>query len=207
MFHLFQFVVAFLMCVVPPAMARGIDHDAARGAGFYNLTETQKAEILQQIAEKSAKQQTTELVPSLVAAATTATSAPEAVDQWLNIGERVGKMIGGAAKEVGMVVNDFVKTPVGMVAMGLIVWNYMGTMIVHVVGGMFVIILGTIVVWYFARRSRGEVITYDPERRDIFNRSVKVSHTKNEMDSGFVAGYLISMAVVIVAGLITMFTF
>lgn len=83
------------------------------------------------------------------------------VDKYVDVGERIGKMMGGAAKEVGVAVNDFVKTPVGLMTAGLIVWHYMGGMMVHVVMGgvMFATTFG-LLFWY-SRRLYDTTVTRD----------------------------------------------
>lgn len=180
----------------------GLTSDAVNSAGFKKLSESQKAEILKKVAEQAAAADN-----SLTAVvADTATSAPK-VDQWLNIGERIGKMIGGAAKEVNLAVNDFVRTPVGMTAMALIVWHYMGDMIVHVFGAMLVLVVGMGYIMYFARRYTYGVTEYDTEKKDMFGRSLIKSVTKTPMDGETVSWFLAATGVVIIAALITMFTY
>lgn len=83
------------------------------------------------------------------------------VDKYVDIGERIGKMMGGAAKEVGIAVNDFVKTPVGMMTAGLILWNYMGGMIVHVVSGWAFLIISFSLLFWYSRRASDLTIEYD----------------------------------------------
>lgn len=206
---LYAAITAMIVFAAFPAHAGGLDTNAAHAAGFSKLSETEKAAIIKQIAEQAAaKKDTPNLVQDLAAtAAADAKNTPEKVDQWLNIGERIGKMIGGAAKEVGVAVNDFVKTPVGLTAMGLIVWHYMGGVIVHFFGGLLVMGVGLGFVVYFARRYRGETITYDTEKKDVFGRSVVSKIDRKPMDGEVIAGFMFAAAVVIIAALITMFTY
>jgi hypothetical protein len=187
------------------AIAGGLDSDAVRQAGFSKLSEAEKAEVLKAVADKASVKDAGAL--QIVAEAAASEQNAKKADAWLNVGERIGKMIGGAAKEVGVAVNDFVKTPVGMVAMALIVWNYMGGVIVHVFGSLLVLAIGLGFVRYFAARYTGTVIKYDSEKRDIFGRSVKISETHNSWDGGDIAWFMIAIALVIIASLITMFTY
>ena len=193
---------AIVVMIAFPAHA-GLDVNAAHSAGFNKLSEAEKAAIIKQIADQAAKKE-----PNLVQElAADASKTPDKVDQWLNIGERIGKMIGGAAKEVGVAVNDFVKTPVGITAMALIVWHYMGSMIVHVFGGLLVITVGLSFVVFFVRRYRGEVIEYDTEKKDVFGRSVVKQVTRRPVGGEEIFGFMCAAAIVLVAGLVTMFTY
>lgn len=207
---LYAAITAMIMFAAFPAHAAGgLDTNAAAAAGFNKLSETEKANIIKQIAEQAAaKKDTPNLVQDLATtAAADAKNAPEKVDQWLNIGERIGKMIGGAAKEIGVAVNEFVKTPVGLTAMALIVWHYMGGVIIHFVGGLLVLSVGLGFVVYFARRYRGETIEYDTEKKDVFGRSVVRKIDRRPMDGEVIFGFLCAAAAVIIAALVTMFTY
>ena len=143
-------------------------------AGFNSLTTTQQAEILRQVGE----------MKNTTAVSTIANADPEKVDQWVNIGSNIGKGLAGAAKELGVQINEFSDTKVGQLTVFLIVWHIMGNMIVHFVGGILVWIIGFFSIWfirkYIAMPSMGE--------------------------DGRV-GLSISTLVVVVAGIIVMFTF
>lgn len=196
------FVLFAMLAFLPDAHA--IDYRTTQGAGFDQLTESEKAEVLKIIADKSAA---AKVDPTALAKAAAAASTPAKVDDWLNIGERIGKMIGGAAKEVGVAVNDFVKTPVGMVAMALIVWHYMGDVVVHVFGGLMVLSVGCGFLLYFVRKQTQIVTEYDTEKKDIFGRSVLKQVHKSAMSDDNVVGYLVCLAILLVASLITIFTY
>lgn len=193
-FMVFAFF-AFTMCFT---QAAGLDSESARAAGFGKLSEIEKAEVLKVIADKASKSSNS-IIDNV--------SNAKKVDEWLNVGERIGKMIGGAAKEVGMVVNDFVKTPVGMIAMALIVWTYMGGVLVHVLGGVLILLSSFAFIWWLARRNRTRVVLYDPDKTDKLGRSLLVSDKTGPMED-YVFGW--SIAIFVVgwgAALIAMFTF
>lgn len=132
------------------AMALSLSAFAAVEVNTSGLTDAQKAELVKQ------------------AEAMKMTSTPEAqlvekVDKWVDVGEKVGKMMGGAAKEVGIAVNDFVKTPVGLMTAGIILWNYMGGMIIHVVAGAIFFVVSFSLLTYMMRRCALVKITYDKD--------------------------------------------
>lgn len=132
------------------AMALSLSAFAAVEVNTSGLTDAQKAELIKQAeAMKSTSKPEAQLV--------------EKVDKWVDVGEKVGKMMGGAAKEVGIAVNDFVKTPVGLMTAGIILWNYMGGMLVHVVSGAIFFVVSFSLLTYTMRRCSPTKITYDKE--------------------------------------------
>lgn len=165
-------------------------------------------QLEQQLIEAKAKElaaKTPAPAQQLQAAVTSAVQNG-ATEQWINFGEQVGKMLGSVAKEVGVQVNAFVQTPVGKMTMALIVWNYIGSVIYHFVGGLMVLTVGLSFILYFARRSRSLHIVYDTEKRDIFGRSVQKSYQLSPIDGETAAGYLVCVAITICVALMTMFT-
>lgn len=169
--------------------------------GWNNLSDAQRAEISHQVAvtaETNAKQ---------AAPAAAVLADPKKMDEWLTLGEHMGKMMGGAAKEVGVAVNDFVNTPVGQMTMVLVVWKYMGGTLVHVVGGLLVWALGVLVVGFLYRRMRGTTIEYNKEVRNWFGNHPRVRVQRPALSSGEVSNLFYSAAFFLLVGLVTMFTF
>jgi hypothetical protein len=181
-----SFLIAILMAFSMSAMAV-VDVDT-RG-----LNDTQKAELVKMA------EQMKQSAPAITTA--------EKVDQWVNVGERIGKMLGGAAKEVGLAVNEFVKTPVGMLATGVIVFNYIGGAVIHVFGGLFILLLGTWALWYYVRNSTRMVIEYDLEKPAnwLGNHPVKKVVRDSIGDDQAVGVWLSAIGLVVVS-LVTMFT-
>lgn len=158
------------------------------------LSATQKAELVKQ-------------AEAMKAEAKTPLESVEKIDQWVNVGEKVGKMMGGAAKEVGIQVNEFVKTPVGQMTAFLIIWNYMGSMAVHVFGGLLIFITSFGLLTWFSRRLRTIEIVYDKEagRNWLGQYNVKSKNISaiGSDEFGFLLfGYAAALAV----SLITIFT-
>ena len=143
-------------------------------AGFNNLTTVQQAEILKQVGQLNDQSLMTKIN----------NTNPGEIDQWVNIGSNIGKGLVGAAKELGVQVNEFSETKVGQLTIILIVWNIMGNMIVHFVGGIMVWIIGFFSIWFI--------------RKYIAKQSME--------DDGRI-GLSISTLVVVIAGIIVMFTF
>ena len=169
--------------------------DSVANAGFSKLTEAQKAEVIKQIADASSKNKDV-VVPS-----------EEKVEKWVKIGSQVGQGLAGAAKELGVAVNDFAKTPVGQLTMALIVWHMMGGVIVHVVGGILIMVVGLWFVKFMFNRAYPDKITYSKEHKNIFGNFAIENVQRTPVQDDNAAGWLFAAGIVIVAGLITIFTF
>ena len=181
-------ILALCAAVATPAIAV-----EAVPPGWDKLTETQKAEFRKQVAV-AAEEKTSQPILDV-----------KKVDEYVALGERIGKMMGGAAKELGIAVNQFVETPVGKWTMAMIIWKYMGSAIVHVFGGVLVLVVGFTYIGVLMRRRRPLAVEYRPELfLGILNRRLKVS--REQMDDSDIWFFTICGAVVVGASLITIFT-
>lgn len=195
------------MCVTVPAFAgNGMTSDTVNSAGFSKLSEAEKAEVLKLVADKAAAQKV-DVPGSLEKVVDKVTPTAEGVDKWMTVGEKFGKMMGGAAKEVGIAVNDFVKTPVGMMTAGLIVWHYTGGVMVHIFGGLLILVVGFTYMRILMNRSCDWVITYDAERKNVFGNPVVLSKKRSEMSDDALCGYGIAGVVLLIVSLIAIFTY
>ncbi|MFH1667720.1 MAG: hypothetical protein ABH884_01690 [Candidatus Komeilibacteria bacterium] len=75
----------------------------------------------------------------------------ERVEEWVSIGEQVGKAIASTCRELSVEVNEFVKTPVGKLTMFLIVWKVIGEDLWDIVGGCLVWLIVTICLFFSVR--------------------------------------------------------
>lgn len=85
----------------------------------------------------------------------TASSPHEAVkkvNEWVEIGQGVGAGLAGAARELGIVANEFAQTPVGIITISLIVWKVAGGDILQALVGISWYVIGTGVWFFFYRR-------------------------------------------------------
>jgi hypothetical protein len=172
-----------------------LSSDSVNNAGFSRLSEAQKADIIKQVADASSKNGSVE--------------APneEKVEKWVKIGSQVGQGLAGAAKELGVAVNDFSKTPVGQLTMALIVWHMMGGVIVHVVAGVLIWVFGLYTLRWYWDRTYPNKITYSKEHKNIFGNRVIDSIERPRIDSDDAAGWIIASGIVVALGLVTIFTF
>ena len=83
----------------------------------------------------------------------------EKVEKWAEWGQGIGKAISSTAKELGVAVDEFSRTPVGQITMAVIVYKVIGKDILRYFGGGILFIV-TIVMWmrYFKRVT--EEVTY-----------------------------------------------
>lgn len=79
-------------------------------------------------------------------------SAAQQVNEWVEIGQGIGSGLGAAARELGVVANEFAQTPVGMLTIGIIVWKVMGGDIVQLLVGTAWFIGATSIWFYFYRK-------------------------------------------------------
>lgn len=169
--------------------------DSVSNAGFSKLSEAQKAEIIKQIANQAADK------PSVTA------PSEEKVEKWVKIGSQVGQGLAGAAKEVGIAVNDFAKTPVGQLTMMLIVWHMVGGVMVHIFGGIMIWVVGLTFIHFMFKRAYPDKVTYSKEHKNIFGNFAIENVQRTPVQDDNAAGWLFAAGIVIVAGLITIFTF
>jgi hypothetical protein len=104
-------------------------------ADMDKLTDVQKAELALQVAKQ-------------VEESKAAVQNPKQVKEWVSYGTEIGQALAGTARELGVVANEFIKTPAGQLTMGMIIWKVMGHDIVHV--GLALILFFTLVPgWIF----------------------------------------------------------
>ena len=116
-----RFLIALMMVFTMQA-ANAVSYNADV-PGWSDLSDTQKAEIKLKAAQAAEAQSK---VP---------VSANE-VQEWVNVGKSIGVGFGAAAKEIGVGVDELMKSDTGKIAMFLIVWHYIGDQMLGVIGGV-----------------------------------------------------------------------
>lgn len=190
--------VIFVFLAVFSTSIFALSASDVNNAGFNDLTDQQQIEILKAVADKKAqaKQEQQPAVPNV-----------DQLDQWATVGTKVGQGLAAAAKEVGVTVNDFAKTPVGKLTAFLIVWNFIGAQIVHIIGGILIWIVGFAFLHYWYKHSYPDAVKYSKTEKNIFGNYAIESIEKNSMTSSDNGVYLFFMAAIILTGLATIFTF
>lgn len=171
----------FVLTLLFTTSAFALNYRDVSGAGFDDLSDTDKMAVMQDITNrKAATPPAAKILPAIEAKVPTV----DQVDKWVTLGGNIGKGLGAAAKEIGVAGNDFVQTPVGQWTAFLIIWNFIGSAAAHIIGGLIILILGSAGIVAFARMSVEVETKYDPEKVDIFGRSRLVSKTRGAMSDG-----------------------
>ena len=191
-----KFFAVILMAVSFSAFA-GNDSETVRNAGFARLSEAEKAEVIKMVADKAASKDAS--VPAAL--------TEDKVEKWVKIGSNIGQGLAGAAKEVGVAVNDFSQTPVGQLTMLLIVWHMIGAQLIHVLGGILIWIVGIAIIRHMVARAYPSKITYSKEVKNIFGNYVVEKVEPMAISDDNAAGWLFAYGIVLIAGLIAIFTF
>lgn len=144
--------------------AFALDSSSVASAGFSKLSEPQKAEIIAQVTQKAEGNGSVTL---------------DTANEWVNIGERIGKGFAGAAKELGIAANQFAETPVGKWVAFLIVWHFFGAMAVHLGFALLFLIIGIFTTRFVVDRMRDTKIEYDLTKTNIFGNHpiTKITHS------------------------------
>ena len=192
------FAIALMLFSTLSFAFAGNTSDAVNGAGFGKLSEAEKAEVIKMVADKAATKETG-MIPQL--------ANEDRVEKWVKIGSNIGQGLAGAAKEVGVAVNDFAKTPVGQMTMVLIVWHMIGAQLIHVFGGILIWVVGITIIRHMVGRAYPSKITYSKEVKNIFGNYAVESVDPIAIQDDNAAGWLFAYGIVLVAGLIAIFTF
>lgn len=88
--------------------------------------------------------------------ASTPLITPEKLSSWTTVAEGFSKAIGAAATQVGVSVNEFIKTPAGMITVAVIVWKAFGGDITKLMTLVFL----TLSVYYINRHVWTDRVEY-----------------------------------------------
>ncbi len=116
-------------------------------------------------------------------------------------------MIGSAAKEIGVATNEFIKTPVGKLAIGLIVWHMFGSMIIHIFGAIAIVLVGSIFLRIYINLCRKTTIEYDQTKKTMFGNPVQNTVTHSPLSAERLFTLVVMMIAIAIASLTTLFTY
>jgi hypothetical protein len=112
------------------AQSQGITTDSIE-SNWGKLTEEQKASLAASIAQQAGKNDVTfngTPIPKNVSA--------EDVAPWLSLIDKVGEGLVRLAKELGVTANELLRTPVGVITVGLVAYHVMGNEIMGILVGL-----------------------------------------------------------------------
>lgn len=124
------------------------------------------------------------------------------MEKYVSVGEQIGKALATTAKELGIEVNNFATTPVGMIAIFLIVWHFFGTMMVHLAfgAGWFMTMIPAW-IYFFKRLAMNRDETYNEK-----GRRVSVKYTLKG-DENTIGTFLAVGALIVAVGLFATFSY
>jgi len=198
-----KFVMVLSLCLSSFASA-GITTDNL-SSNFNRLTETQKAEIAKTIAENAEKNNVG--INGVVSAPTTTI---EEAHKWVDLGTKFGQSIGSAARELGVLVSDFLKTPVGKLTAVLIIWKIIGADLIHLFGaGMmffFILPLNIFIFRHYLFEKTFNDFTQTKVVKGVAHKIIttKVSYKAKSVEMAF--GFWSANAAIVCIGLICLFT-
>ncbi|MCX6763875.1 MAG: hypothetical protein NTZ97_04070 [Candidatus Moranbacteria bacterium] len=134
-------------------------------------------------------------------------TSPDKMEAWVNLGEKIGKAIGAICKELNTGVNDFIKTPVGKIAMVLIIWKAIGHELWSIFGGTLSwIILSAIIMWSFRFFHMPErVEDQEKEGKKVIRYIEKYKFNSNEAKCYSAAVHIVCFAIVTIACMVIVF--
>lgn len=87
------------------------------------------------------------------------------ISEYAKLGKDLGVGLASTAKELGVAANEFAQTPLGHVAMLLIIYKVIGSSIIHLICGFLWLTSSTAIFIYFFRRMflyESIITNYDP---------------------------------------------
>lgn len=186
------FLAIFVLLFSFPSFAN-ITYDDLNG--FNSLSETQKAEVVRQIAQFNES-----------STGVTADVVREKMKEWGEIGAGIGMMLISTAKELGIAANEFAQTPLGRLAI-VVGLTYM-------FGAKAIVIFAWLVCWFvflpavyrsYKRSTTNEII----EKRLLDRKflwvfplyETKISRSPKSMDEGLLIIHIIVAAILFLTGL------
>lgn len=95
----------------------------------------------------------------------TATNTLTNVSQWVGVGKEVGEAVNGSLEAISKQAVEFAETDVGKLTVNVLIIKLLGPMIVHVVGGIFVLLIGLpVVVWLIRKNAVVRAIPMDQNK-------------------------------------------
>jgi hypothetical protein len=163
-----KMIVAAALAIMVSASA--LAGNAPSQLDVSGLTEAQRIAIMDQVAKA---RQVAETKPAVDV-------SPEKVKTYADVGIAVGKALAGAVKELGVEANSFATTPLGMVTVGLIIWNVAGDDVAAMAKSVFIgipLVAVWLLAWFYIYRR--QCLIYGIEYRTEQNEAGKTVKIKD----------------------------
>jgi hypothetical protein len=153
------------------------------------LSETQVAELQKQAAEYKEQKNN----PSVK------------ITEYADLADRLSQTMVHTAAGLGVAVNDFASTPVGIMTAGTIIYSFIGKSLIKLVIGFLTLAFGSLGLYKFVLSSRNEQILYDKTTKNIFGNYPIVDIQRERVDGDFIGG--ICVAWIFLVGISAMIMF
>lgn len=132
----------------------------------------------------------------------------EKLQEYALLGEQIARAIGAAAKETGVAVNEFVKTPVGKLTTFIIVYKLIGRDIMHYICGVGFFILAWFGLSHICGKKsfKREIIYGDKGQKNKVLYNQFLDREEKESVEMWRVAYLIGFAVILGISLIIFWT-
>lgn len=129
------------------------------------------------------------------------TKMAQQVNEWVQIGQGVGSGLASAAKELGMVANDFAKTPVGQLTVAVIVWKVIGQDMKSLFLGLlwFLTMVPLWAFYYGKFWKTGTTVEYHENGKRKLVTTLPIQNTDTLMGSRLIG--LVPFALLVIIGL------
>lgn len=173
-----KFIFILIMMFVIPVYA-DIGIDALGSAGFNNLSQQQKADIIKQITDKAAQVNNEKKI------------SIDNVDvdeskKWTELSSNIGKALAGTARELGVAVGDFAKSSIGQLVTVLIIWHLFGSQVLHIFGALTILAVGFTLIRFMVRSAYPPMIEYSKTEKNIFGNYVKTAEINESISSDMI---------------------
>ncbi len=155
------------------------------------LSEAAQAELAVKVAELRKAALETPIMPDVAE-----------MEKYVSVGEQIGKALAVTARELGIEVNNFASTPVGLIAIFLIVWHFFGAMIVHLAfGSVWFMTMVPLWVYFFKRIAM--------DRKETYNDDGKRTAVIHSLDasSDTICMFTIAALVIFAVGIFSTFSY
>lgn len=134
------------------------------------LTPEQEAQLQLQAAQMAAQNKGTPV-------------SPDELTEWVHFGTAIGQGLAGTAKELGIAADEIAKTTVGMFAMIIIAWHFMGEELISILFGFgWLTIMIPLWVYFYRRQFIIEAVTRYEKGKHVHGLTKEVIFRKREVD-------------------------
>lgn len=197
-----KLLVTILLLFNISIVVAGINTNQLKDVGWDELSETQKLDILQSVTtnvKQNQQEQDKKLIPDV--------DQIDNITKWATVGDQIGDSLVRTATHLGMTTNEFVKTPVGTIVIGLIIWKYLGSMIFHLFSGILVLIVGVGSIWWHNKYTNSATYTYSEDKVTWWGAPKLIRKTYAQADSLYKELYMLLLICILILTIWILFSY